>query len=221
MSEMIQAQIMDVLMAEYVSGVLTKPANVLVDCYLELLPERQTFVRELEALAGHSLDMGDEAPIKDASMMLETIFATTDKSASDKIPENILRKPQPDGWMPAKLKDFIGYGPQDVNWRMKIPGVYGHKITAEEYDVSLLKIKPGVSVPSHTHEGRELTLVLKGSFDDGPNHYKRGDISVADGNIDHKPVAGMKEECICFVVNDAPLRLTGPIGRIFSSVLPG
>jgi putative transcriptional regulator len=33
--------------------------------------------------------------------------------------------------------------------------------------------------------------------------------------VDHRPVAGRSGDCICLAVTDAPLRLTGPIGRLF------
>ena len=44
--------------------------------------------------------------------------------------------------------------------------------------------------------------------------YARGDLAIADSALDHQPVADSGEDCICFAVTDAPLRLTGPVGRI-------
>jgi putative transcriptional regulator len=35
--------------------------------------------------------------------------------------------------------------------------------------------------------------------------------------VNHTPVADDDEDCICFAVTDAPLRLTGPVGRIVQS----
>jgi putative transcriptional regulator len=45
-------------------------------------------------------------------------------------------------------------------------------------------------------------------------HYRRGDIAIADQEVDHRPVADREEDCICFAVTDAPIRLTGPVGRL-------
>jgi len=54
---------------------------------------------------------------------------------------------------------------------------------------------------------------LKGGFSDIMGHYRRGDIAVADGDVDHRPRADNGGDCICFAVTDAPVRLTGLIGR--------
>ena len=64
-------------------------------------------------------------------------------------------------------------------------------------------------VPQHTHEGSELTLVLEGAFRDKTGRYARGDLALADGSIEHRPVAEPGEDCMCLTVTDAPLRLTG------------
>ncbi len=48
--------------------------------------------------------------------------------------------------------------------------------------------------------------------------YARGDIAIADGAIDHSPVVDSDEECICFAVTDAPLVLTGPLGRVVQKI---
>ena len=54
--------------------------------------------------------------------------------------------------------------------------------------------------------------MLAGSFADGVNEFRRGDIEVADEDVQHTPVAGYGEPCICLAVTDAPL--------VFRSLLP-
>jgi putative transcriptional regulator len=49
----------------------------------------------------------------------------------------------------------------------------------------------------------------------------RGDIAVADPTIDHRPVADPAEECIIFIVQEAQVKLTGPIGRLIQRVFVG
>jgi putative transcriptional regulator len=60
----------------------------------------------------------------------------------------------------------------------------------------------------------EVTLVLKGAFCDTTGRYARGDIAIAEADLDHMPMTEEGEDCLCFVVTDAPLHLTGPVGRI-------
>jgi putative transcriptional regulator len=44
----------------------------------------------------------------------------------------------------------------------------------------------------------------------------RGDVAVADSSVDHCPVADRGEDCYCFAVNDAPIRLTGRAMRFLN-----
>ena len=79
---------------------------------------------------------------------------------------------------------------------------------------TLYWIKAGRRMPAHTHDGSEYTLVLQGAFHDVAGRYERGDIAIGDDELDHCPTADASADCLCFAVTDAPLRLTGPIGRI-------
>ena len=47
----------------------------------------------------------------------------------------------------------------------------------------------------------------------------RGDVAEADPSVNHQPVADPGEDCICLAVTDAPLRLTGPFGRLLNPFL--
>ncbi len=71
-------------------------------------------------------------------------------------------------------------------------------------------------MPSHTHAGLELTLVLQGGFCDRTGHFLRGDVAEADSDVDHRPVADDDGPCLCLAVTDAPLRLTGRVGRMLN-----
>jgi putative transcriptional regulator len=117
--------------------------------------------------------------------------------------------------LPAPLVRYLGSNLEEIRWRGLLPGVKEYKVEKTEHGEAVLYwIKPGRKMPNHTHEGSEYTLVLKGGFTESTGHYRRGDIAIADQDIDHRPVADLDEDCICFAVTDAPLRLTGPIGRI-------
>ena len=78
----------------------------------------------------------------------------------------------------------------------------------------LLYIPAGSKVPDHGHRGLELTLVLAGSFYDEGAWFRRGDVEEADATVEHQPVAGPEEACICLAVTDAPLRFRSLIPRL-------
>ena len=65
----------------------------------------------------------------------------------------------------------------------------------------------------HDHKGREITLVLYGSFSDADGVYEEGDFIVREPGDIHSPQATLDDECICLSVVEAPIRLVGPVMR--------
>ena len=51
----------------------------------------------------------------------------------------------------------------------------------------------------HTHTGKELTCVLKGTFSHQGGRYGPGDFDFGDEAVDHRPIVGAEEPCLCLV----------------------
>ena len=81
---------------------------------------------------------------------------------------------------------------------------------------SLLHIGMNGSVPSHTHKGTELTLLLGGHFEDEHDTYVPGDFIVLDGNNHHTPQT--HDGCLCYTVSDAPLHFTKGVSQLLNAV---
>lgn len=206
---------LDTLLARYVTGDVPEPVRVMLQAHLELSGKNRGFVRDLEALGGAMLEGLEPAPVGDRDKRLAEIFAQ-DQERPVPAPADT----QADPVLPAALVHYLGHGLDGVRWRSQLPGL---KVCAVDnpdgVEANLYWIRAGTAMPHHTHEGSEITLVLKGAFSDVTGHYARGDLSVADETVDHRPRAGEGEDCICFAVIDAPLRLTGPIGRFLNPFL--
>ncbi len=86
--------------------------------------------------------------------------------------------------------------------------------TSKDASVRLIRIPAGASVPDHGHRGTELTLVLQGAFRDEADRFGRGDVEVANEDMNHTPVAEEGDDCICLAATDAPLRFNSLIPRI-------
>jgi putative transcriptional regulator len=122
-------------------------------------------------------------------------------------------------FMPLALRSYVGRHLGALEWRTILPGLERCRITRDaDGDASLLRCRPGKAIPAHTHQGREAVLVLQGGFRDASGHYIPGDMAAADATVDHRPVADHPLECIIFVVLEAPVRLTGPFGRLIQRV---
>ena len=117
---------------------------------------------------------------------------------------------------PEPLRSYIGGDLDRVPWRRLGMGVYQCVIpTGDKQSVSrLLRIPTGKPVPSHSHGGLELTLVLCGAFSDETGYYGRGDFQEADETLEHQPHAIAGEDCICLAVTDAPLRFSSLAARM-------
>ncbi|WP_236638440.1 cupin domain-containing protein [Mangrovicoccus ximenensis] len=109
----------------------------------------------------------------------------------------------------------MGGGPEQVSWRPMGMGVR-QSILAETAGASvrLLSIPPGAAVPDHGHRGMEMTLVLQGAFEDEFGQYRRGDIEVADEEVEHMPRVIGDETCICLAATANRLRFHSLLPRL-------
>ena len=80
----------------------------------------------------------------------------------------------------------------------------------------LLKSGPGTRMLEHTHSGIELTCVLKGSFSHVSGRFGPGDFDFGDESLDHQPLVGEGEPCLCLVAMTGDLRMKGFFGRLIS-----
>jgi putative transcriptional regulator len=198
-------QSIDALLAGYAAGSLPRSLHALVGAHLELAPQGRAYVSALEASLANSLEMNESASVGHRAERLDAIFGL------DPLPQG-----QPDRELEA-LQHFLGKSVDALEFRTILPGVKECRVPTDDGTTAIFyRIRGGKKMPQHTHEGSEYTLVIRGAFSDMSGRYGRGDIAISDEEIDHTPVAEEGEECLCFAVMDAPLRLTGPIGRFLN-----
>ncbi len=209
---------LDVLLADYAAGGLSLPANALVAAHLSLSTRHAAFVDALEDIGGDWLD--DVAPetLSDRDAALAAIFAH-DAPAERAEPDATEDADDDTGLVPPVIRQALGLETDEIPWKNRLGIREVRRKFADGSTASLLWIKAGQVIPTHTHEGQELTLVLQGAFSDETGRYGPGDIAVADDDVDHMPVAEPDEDCICFIVMDAPLRFTGPVTRFLNPIL--
>lgn len=206
---------LDALLARYVAGSLPAPARVLVESHMEMRPGSRAFVADLERLAGDTLASLPPSDMSDRDAALARVFA----SSPDAVRPEPASGPRHMPGMPSALRDFVGFDIDSVPWRTKLPGFREYDLgEVDGCHASMFWLRPGRRVPTHTHHGCEITLVLQGAFSDGVGRYGPGDISVADEDVDHRPVAERDAPCIGFAVTDAPLRLTGSFRQLIGDL---
>lgn len=208
------------LLMDYAAGSLPEPVALLAASHVSLCRACQAEVRRLEALGGALFDRLEADPLDADS--LERALARLELPESRDGKRQGAEAPRQDARLPKPLRAYLPDGLEGLTW--KSFGAVSEAALLTDYSgikTRLLRIKGGTSMPQHTHDGREYTLLLAGGFSDESGHYLRGDLAEADSGVDHRPVADAGEDCLCLAVTDAPLRLTGPLGRHLNRFVKG
>jgi len=208
------------LLLDYAAGSVDEPTGLVIATHLALCPECRCSVAWSESVGGALLEALEPAAL--APDALDVLLARLDdleeEPALPAAPRSLAATAQP-RLMPEPLRSYVG-DLEAIRWKRIMRGVEQLEVPvggrSGSVKTRLLRIKPGVAVPRHTHVGTELTLVLAGGFSDVTGHYLRGDVSFTNEEIDHSPAADHDGECICLTVTDAPLRLTGPLMRLLN-----
>ena len=100
-----------------------------------------------------------------------------------------------------------------VSWKSVYKGFKEYNLPISDNDsFKLIQMDPGISVPLHSHKGKEYILVLDGSFCDEYGEYKKGDMQINDKNIKHIPTACNKNGCICLSITENDIIFLGKFG---------
>jgi putative transcriptional regulator len=203
------------ILVSYSAGTLDEASSLLVATHLALCPICRARNRSADSLGGYLLDSLEEAPV--SSTMKDAILTRVRSEPAVVVretesPSRVTR----DAIIPDPLRSYVGGDLDELHWRRLAPRV--QQIPVQTADgrskARLLRFQSGLTVPSHGHNGRELTLVLTGSLCDRDSILYRGDIAETDERTEHQPFAGPEEDCICLAVTDAPLRFKSKMARL-------
>ncbi|GJL93597.1 MAG: transcriptional regulator [Hyphococcus sp.] len=202
----------DETLGSFAAGRLDEARAVVIATHAALCADCARAISDFEAIGGQCLE--EVEPVAMADDALEKILARAGNAASV-----VLRQtpdaPGPEVKLPlsAYLKGSI----DDVEWKRVAPGLSQSVIEAQGYRqgvLRLLKIDPGTEMPKHSHKGNELTLILRGAYEDEIGDFGVGDLADLDGEYTHTPKAIGDEPCICLIATEAPLKFKTLVGRI-------
>ena len=207
------------LIVDYATGALPAGVALVVATHAALCPECRSAIELLETLGGVILkDMGVEACDEDLlTSVLDKLDeprarASTTTQALDAATQRLVPRPLR-RYMPGNLKDLKWRSIAGVLKEVRLP------VRTRGVTVSLMQLPPGSLAPKHGHHGHEYSLVLAGGFKDAGEQFLRGDFAMKDSADVHQQVIDPDGGCICLVVLDAPLRLTGLAGRLLNPLL--
>jgi len=195
----------DAMLAAYAAGSLPQPYALVVAAHVSLCLECRAAFEAHQAVGGALLE----------SVGTEAVSDGLKAGVLDRLDTPFVPEPTYDrsGIYPGPVVEALkGKAPRWSSLGMGIQQCI--LASGREGSVRLLSIPPGQSVPDHSHNGVELTLVLQGSFSDETGHFAVGDLEVADQELEHTPVADPGEPCICLAATDAPLRFSSLVPRL-------
>ena len=205
----------DELLIAHAAGKLPEPVGLAIATHLAMSPAARARYARYETLGGVLLD--EQEPVAMAGDAWQRLIGRLDTEVGDDlvgVADATVVGADP---LPQPLRDYLPGPLETLRWRnLGTAAEIELHIRAPGYRTTLIRVRAGRMVPQHTHEGNELTVVLRGAFHDETGHYVRGDLAIADASVDHRPVADEGEDCLCLAVTDAPLRLTGRFGRFLN-----
>ncbi|GLU27223.1 ChrR family anti-sigma-E factor [Brucella sp. NBRC 12950] len=215
----IKHHLSDELLSSYAAGTLAEGWSIAVATHLALCPACRSRLKQFEQIGGQLLEAVEPQKLEASTWdSFKERIQKTPPSTAHSAPRAEIKMP---AVIPEPLRSYVGGDLLDLKWKSLGRGAYQVPIETRDSETQarLLKIPAGRPVPEHGHGGRELTLVLSGSFYDETGLFARGDIEEADGDLVHQPIASPDGDCICLAVTDAPLKFQSWLMRLVQPLI--
>jgi putative transcriptional regulator len=203
----------------YSSGALAPAFRAVAATHLALCRECRAALHEADRVGGALVQQQQPALLSSGAR--ESMLA---RLAAEPVDEPVAAA-EPPAWpdgdrLPPALRPYFGETFGGLRWRTLGPGVQLIRARPMEGgDLMLLRVAPGRSVPLHSHGGNELTVILRGAYDDVLGHFAPGDAADLDSDTEHQPVTSPGVACICVAATDAPLRFSGWLARTLQPLI--
>ena len=191
------------LIFEYASGMLGPAKSIFASTYLYLNSKASDINRTFENMLGDNLIKNSDAPL------VKTKYSDCMTGPDSNNNNNVSKDNSPITKVVGPLNK--------INWKQVYKGFKEFSLNIEDNDeIKLIKMDPGISVPLHSHGGKEYILVLEGSFCDEFGKYNKGDIQINDQQVKHTPIACEDDGCICLSITEKDAIFFGKFGSFLN-----
>ncbi len=201
----------DATLVAYASGNLAEAHGIVVEAHVAMCAQCRAGLRQAESLGGAVLAEQNEAAVSD-------VCRSATLASLDAIVPQMVKAKVEQGEVPAVLSRLLdGKALAELPWKKKAPGVAMFDIPmskGSKTHLKLLSIKPGSEMPEHGHGGEEITLILKGAYQDHIGRFGAGDVADLDEDVEHRPVVVGDDVCICLVALEAPTKFKSIWARL-------
>ena len=191
------------LIFDFASGSLGPAKSIFTATYLHLNSKAKQINNKFENLLGDNLFANEDAEIS--------------KINYKNCISNLSNLPTPSLNDDANPLSKL-LGPlNEISWKQVYKGFKEWSLKLDDDDeIKLIKMDPGVSVPIHSHGGKEYILVLEGSFCDEYGNYNKGDVQINDQKIKHTPIACEDQGCVCLSITEKDVIFYGRYGSFLN-----
>jgi putative transcriptional regulator len=204
----------DATLMSFAAGSLPEPLALVIATHCAVCPTCAAEVKALERvgaamfaeLAPQNLDRA--APVMALRSMESDVVSAGHRSAAGQ---------DADGDIPVPLRHLIGDKLDDIQWQRLGFGVWHAPVLQHKSsrgDVRLLRVEPGRAMPEHGHGGAELTMILRGAYQDEIGRFGPGDVADLDDDVEHRPVADAEMGCICIIASEKQAVFKGFFARL-------
>jgi putative transcriptional regulator len=207
------------LLFDYAAGATPEPVALIVATHAALCGDCAKSIGGIEAVGGALLETVE--PIDISEDALEAVMMRLDEP----LPASVARERAVDAEtaavVPEPLLPYIARGLAHLAWKSagRMAEEARLPLTVKGFKAALMRLKPGAEMPIHTHRGSEFTLVLAGGYKDEGKQFLPGDFDFKDASHEHRPIVDTDGPCLCLIVLDAPVKLTGGFGRLVNPFL--
>ena len=211
------------LLWDYFRGALAPGLRLSVATHLDLCPQCRADMQLFSAVGSAMLNEIEGVAMSESALDLALArIERPDNARPDPVVKSVKQPAFLNGFeLPESLKQV-----RVKNRYWVAPGVWLAPVNLPEAakgaKTYLMYVKAGMAMPHHTHRGREITVMLQGTYVDHKGRYERGDFAICDDSDDrHNPVMEGDVDCLCLVAQEAAIVpqtwlgwLLKPIARI-------
>ncbi|MFK8081345.1 MAG: ChrR family anti-sigma-E factor [Granulosicoccus sp.] len=204
----------DETIQDYAAGSLSASMETLVACHLTVCSKCRQKAEIADRIGGSLLGEGETATV---DMSAKELLAKAAMMPQHAAPSATRGAPAVSG-VPRPLARLLPTTLQELDWRRIGPGIKQHNLSDQHRKFGafqLLHLDPGVVLSAHSHNDRELTYLVQGSYTDELGRFAVGDIADLDGHEEsHQPVVDSEVPCIALIATHSPVKYSGMWGKI-------
>jgi putative transcriptional regulator len=202
----------DATLMSFAAGSLPEPLALVIASHCSVCPVCAKEVRAMERIGAAMFSDLPPAPLAGGAPHMALRSIEADVAAPERANAGAVV-----GEVPFPLRHLVGGNLDDVQWQRLGLGVWHAPVMEGKPvrgDVRLLRVEPGRAMPEHGHGGTELTMILRGAYQDEVGHFGPGDVADLDDDVEHKQVADATLGCICIIASEKPAVFKGFFARM-------